>query len=329
MARRPDEGHRMTDQELAKLERRIAKLYKRAADDVQETVTQYFERFRERDEEIKKLIGTNVNGKVWTETDYKMWRIAQIGRGKRFEDLRDKLAERMSKANEIALAYANNEMPKIYALNHAYTIQNIVGKANGALDHIDWILLDEQTVKRLLVEQPDLMPYYPKAKALRRGIDLEWGKKKITANVTSGILQGKSVNQMARDLMNDVTDMNRASAVRAVRTAVTEAENAGRQAAADELESKGVILGKRWVATHDSRTRDAHIHADGQTVKSKEQFIVGGEKLMYPGDGRNGASGWNIYNCRCTSVREYMGFKSILSDEQRKRAKIKVEIVEK
>ena len=59
------------------------------------------------------------------------------------------------------------------------------------------------------------------------------GNFQITATVTSGILQGSSINKMAKDLMNRVTDMNKTSAVRAARTAVTEAENAGRQPAAD------------------------------------------------------------------------------------------------
>ena len=44
-----------------------------------------------------------------------------------------------------------------------------------------------------MVEQPDLMPYYPKDRALKRGIDLAYGKKQITASVTSSILQGKSI----------------------------------------------------------------------------------------------------------------------------------------
>ena len=120
--------------------------------------------------------------------------------------------------------------------------------------------------------------------------------------------------------------MNRTSAVRAARTAVTEAENAGRQAAADELEKKGVIMGKRWVATHDSRTRDEHLEADGQIVENGNPFVVGGEELMFPGDKSLGASGWNLYNCRCTRVAEIIGFKSILTEGQRKRANIRVSI---
>ena len=39
--------------------------------------------------------------------------------------------------------------------------------------------------------------------------------------------------------------------------------------------------------------------ADGKRVGVDEAFTVGGEKLMFPGDRSHGASGWNIYNCRC------------------------------
>lgn len=323
---KPDAAHRATDDELAKLERRIARLYREAADDLQETIEAYFEKFKKRDEEMKALIGTVQNGKEWTEQDYKQWRLAQIGRGKRFEAMRDKLAERMTKANEVAISYANDDMAKIYAMNHAYTIESVKEQAGEMLSGIDFTMLDEQTVKRLVVERPDLMPYYPKAKAVKRGIDLIYGKKQITATVTSGILQGSSINKMAKDLMNRVTDMNKTSAVRAARTAVTEAENAGRQAAADELEKKGVIIGKRWIATHDSRTRDEHLEADGQIVENNKPFVVGGEELMFPGDKSLGASGWNLYNCRCTRATEIIGFKSIMTEWQRKRANIRVSI---
>jgi hypothetical protein len=325
MTKKSDKAHDRTNKELAKLEQRISSVYKEAADEMQGEVTAYFKAFEERDEAQKNLIGTIVNGKEYTESDYQQWRMTQIARGERYEAMRDKLAERYTKANEMAIAYANDDMAKIYALNHAYTIQNVVDSADGALDGIDWTLFDEQTVKRLIKEQPDIMPYYPKAKAVARGIDLDFGKKQITKTVTSGILQGNSVNKIAKDLMDSVTTMNRTSAVRAARTAITEAENAGRQAAAEQLEEKGVILQKRWVATHDSRTREAHLEADGQTVDNDKPFIVGGEELMYPGDKSLGASGWNIYNCRCTRVTDTSNvkFKSILPPS--KQGKIKVE----
>lgn len=322
---KPDKAHQLTDEQLADLEKRIAAEYKKAADELQEKIDAYFESFAKRDAETKALIGTIVNGREYTEKDYQQWRLTQIGRGKRFEALRDKLAERMTRANEVTAAYINGDMAKIFAMNHAYTIQTIKEKAGGRLDEVDFILFDEHTVKRLLVEQPDLMPYYPEARAIKRKIDLAYGKRQITSVVTSGILQGQSINQMARNLMDRVTDMNRTSAFRAARTAITEAENAGRQAAAEELESKGVVLNKRWIATNDSRTRHDHAMADGQIVMNDMPFEVGGEYLMFPGDSSMGASGWNIYNCRCTRTTEIAGFRSILTERQRRRANIRVD----
>lgn len=323
--RKHDTAHVWTDEQFDALEKRIAAEYKKAADELQEKIDAYFESFAKRDAETKALIGTVVNGREYTEQDYLQWRLAQIGRGKRFEALLDRLAERMTRANEVVAAYINGDMPKIYAMNRAYTIQNVKGQADGALDSVDFALFDEHTVKRLLVEQPDLMPYYPKERAVKRGIDLEYGKRQITAYTTQGILQGHSMNRIARNLMDNVENMERTSAVRAARTAVTAAENAGRQDAAEELERKGVILKKRWVSTIDNRTRHFHVEADGQTVPNDEPFEVGGEKLMFPGDGSMGASGWNLYQCRCRRVTEVAGFKSILTERQRRRANIRVE----
>lgn len=325
MPHKPDLAHRHTDKELEKLEQRIASAYKQAADEMQDKADAYFRRFAKRDAEQKALIGTIVNGKPYTEQDYKQWRLAQIGRGKRLEALRDRLAERMTKANEVTAAYINNDMPKIYAMNRSYTIKSVREKASEILDGVDFALWDEQTVKRLLLEQPDLMPYYPEKRAVKRGIDLKYGKRKITEYVTQGILQGESINQMARKLMDNIVGMEQASAIRAARTAITAAENAGRQAGREELEEKGVILNKRWISTHDSRTRHAHMEAGGQTVMNDMPFEVGGEYLMFPGDGSMGASPSNLYNCRCSSTAEIVGFRSILTDEQRKRAKIRVE----
>lgn len=322
---KPDKAHVWTDQQLADLEKRIAAEYKQAADEMQDKVDAYFQSFAKRDAETKALIGTVVNGKVYTVQDYQQWRLTQIGRGKRLEAMRDKLAERMTRANEVTAAYINGDMAKIYAMNRAYIIQDIRQQADGVLDNVDFALWDERTVKMLLVEQPDLLPYYPEAKAVERGIDLAYGKKQINKYVTQGILQGESINQMARKLMDAVETMERVSAIRAARTYVTAAENAGRQAGREECESKGVILNKRWIAAHDSRTRHAHAAADGEIVMNDMPFEVGGEYLMFPGDTSHGASGWNIYNCRCSSTAEIVGFRSILTDKQRRKANIRVE----
>lgn len=288
-----DLGHKLTDQELAKLERRIAKLYREAGKELQATIDTYFEQFAKRDEEMKSLIGTVQNGKEWTEADYKQWRLNQIGRGERYQVMRDKVAQRVTNANAVAVSYTNDATPGIYSLNRnyaAYTIESVTGD-------IGFDLWDEQTVKRLIVEQPGLMPYYPKDRALKRGIDLAYGKKQITASVTSSILQGKSIKHMADDLQMRITTMSRDSAIRTARTAVTGAQNAGRMDSYAAAEKMGVKLKKEWLATLDARTRHSHAMLDGEQVAQDKKFSNG---CRFPGDPQGPP--WEIYNCRCTLI---------------------------
>lgn len=298
---KPDEGHNLTEKELAKLERRIASVYGEAAKELQETIDDYFAQFEKRDAEMKELIGAVVNGKEWTERDYKQWRLNQIGRGERFKALQKRVAERYTKANQTAVSYVNDATAGIYSLNRnyaAYTIESVAGDVGFGL----W---DEQTVKRLIKDEPGLMPYYPAKRALNRGIDLAYGKRQISACVTSSILQGKSIKGMADDLQTRIPTMNRTSAIRTARTAVTGAQNAGRIDSYTAAKKMGIKLKKSWLATIDGRTRHEHALLDGQTVDTDKPFKVDGYELMFPGDPSGPAH--LTYNCRCTIIAEVEG----------------------
>ena len=289
---KPDYAHKWTDKQLAALEKRIAAEFKQAADELTATVNAYFAAFVKRDAEMAAKAEA---GEI-TEQAYKQWRLAQIGRGKRFEALRDKVAERYTNAHEVAIAYVNDSTPGIYTLNRnyaAYTIEQISDKA-------DFTLWDEQTVRRLIEEQPGLMPYYPPKRALKRGIDLDYGKKQITASITSSILQGKGIDKISSDLQNRMQGMSLASAIRTARTATTAAQNAGRMDSYHAAEGMGIKLKKEWLATLDGRTRHAHAMLDGQTAETDKPFHVDGYEIMYPGD--TSAPGYLVYNCRCTLI---------------------------
>jgi hypothetical protein len=93
---------------------------------------------------------------------------------------------------------------------------------------------------------------------------------------------------------------------RATSISITETQNIIQKAKAvsalsviEDLERRGEEVKKRWVATLDSATRDAHAQAHGQLVGRNELFTVDGEQLEYPGDTSNGASISNTINCRC------------------------------
>lgn len=283
-----------TEEKLLELEKKINKVYSDAQKDLEKQAKDYFEQFAKRDEEYKKLVDS---GEI-TKDEYKQWRLNQIGRGERINKMAANMAARATQANEVAMAYVNDATPTIYSLNRNHEAYVIEQLGHDMTAGGDFTLYNESSVRRMLVNEPEVMPYYPEEKAVARGIDLEYGQKVIKAKTTSGILQGKSVYKIADDLQRDITNMNRVSAVRAARTAITSAQNGGRQDTMLAAQKMGIKLRKRWVSAKDGRVRDAHGAADGQTVNVDEPFIVGGEKLMFPGD-KTSASGWNLYNCRC------------------------------
>lgn len=286
---RPDKGYDLTEKELKAIEKQIYDSYEEAYNGLTDIIKEYFAKFADRDASEKARLDA---GEI-TEEQYRQWRLAQIGRGKRFEALRDKVAERMTNANAAAVAYVNDATPGIYSLNRnfaAYTIEQVTGD-------VGFDLWDEQTVKRLIVEQPELMPYYPPKRALKRGIDLAWGKKQITASVTSSILQGKSIKHMVDDLQSRIVTMNRDSAIRTARTAVTGAQNAGRMDSYFAAEKMGIKCRKEWMATLDGRTRHSHAMLDGEVVDNDKKFSNG---CRFPGDPQGRPE--EIYNCRCTLV---------------------------
>ena len=281
---KPDAAHLQTDKELAKLEKRIAKIYKEAADDLQKTIDDYFAKFAKRDAKQKARLDA---GEI-TEQEYKQWRLAQMGRGERFKALQRRVAERYTEANETAVRYVNDATPGIYSLNRnysAYTIEKVAG-------NVGFDLWDEQTVRRLIIDNPEVMPYYPHEKALRRGIDLAYGKKQISASVTSSILQGKSIPGIAKDLQTRMPEMNKSSAIRTARTAVTGAQNAGRMDSYVAAEKMGIKVRKEWLATIDGRTRHSHAMLDGKVVDKDKKFENG---CMFPGDPNGPAE--EVYNC--------------------------------
>lgn len=87
---------------------------------------------------------------------------------------------------------------------------------------------------------------------------------------------------------------------------ITSASNYGDMLGAEVAEQFGILNGednyfvKTWVATIDSVVRDAHADADGQTVRLREEFIVGGVNMSEPHDPKGGAE--NVINCRCTMI---------------------------
>ena len=119
---------------------------------------------------------------------------------------------------------------------------------------------------------------------------------KVNRSITQGLIQGKSWFDTAREIKKN---MNK-SAYNAIRIARTEghrAQNGGRLDSGSYAASKGVKMLKRWDATLDQVTRDAHQDLDGTKVKPDEDF-TSGNGGRGPAPGQMGEASDDI-NCRC------------------------------
>lgn len=277
---------RMTEERLASLESRIRRIYGQAGREIEEQAAKYYARLEAQDIARRKQVD---NGQI-TEREYREWLRQMMTAGEQYERQRDRMAQRMTDANRLAAEYINGEVPSVFAENRNYTAFD----TERGYGDLSFSLYDENTVRRLILEQPDLLPKVD----IDESIDIPWNRAKITDTITAAILQGKSIPETAASL-RDVADMNRASAVRNARTAITGAQNAGRQDAYAHAASMGIQFRKRWVATFDGRTRDSHRDMDGVTVPYNASFRTPlGSVMLYPGD-RAGLPG-DVYNCRCT-----------------------------
>ena len=287
-----DIAHTKTDQKLEEMEKRLSAIYSRAEKEIQQTADEYFSKFAKQDEAKHKLLE---QGKI-TEEEYTKWRKGKVMYGKRFTEMKEQCAKQLLNVNKTAIAYINGELPEVYAMNY-----NALESAVDGVGGYSFTLVDADTVRNLAVTDTSLLPY----KEIDPKKDIPWNMKKINAETLQGILQGESMDKIAKRMMN-VQDMNKTQAIRSARTIVTGAENKGRQDSYARAEADGIILERTWLATNDSRTRHSHAVLDGETKPIDTPFSNG---LMYPGDPDGEPS--EVYNCRCTLIAKVKGFKKI------------------
>lgn len=302
-----DYGHEWTDEGLKDLEKRITKEWTQAANEVQEKLDAYIERFKEKDERKRQQVK---DGEI-TQDEYTRWRYGQVMIQGRWEEMRDTLAEDLTLTGEKVDSMTQEFCYDAYALNHNYGTFEV---EQGAMVDTSYTLYDRSTVERLVRDNPQMLPP-PGEKVsedIRRGEAKLWNQKQIQSVMTQALLQGESMPKIANRLAEAVGDRDKNASIRNARTMVTGAENAGRQDSYDRAEKMGIPVRKQWLATLDGRTRHEHRQLDGMIVDNDKPFKIGNDKIRYPGDPE--APGYLIYNCRCSLIAAIKGFESDLSD---------------
>lgn len=299
-----DNAHTWTDEKLIKMEKRLSAIYSRAQKEIGQEWSEYVASVGREVKAYEDALNDAIKSgdkKSIAAAKRKLQRTKKNAtiQNKRFKDLSEEVAKQLANVNKTALAYINGELPEIYSVNY-----NHLASAVDGVDGYAFSLLDPDTVRNLATTDTSLLPY----KQIDPAKDIPWNMKKINSETLQGILQGESMDQIA-DRLKNVQQMNEVQAIRSARTIVTGAENKGRQDSYYRATEDGIIMGKEWIATRDSRTRHWHRELDGVVVDAASSWENDFGEIMFPGD--PSADPANVYNCRCTMGAVVLGFKKV------------------
>lgn len=152
----------------------------------------------------------------------------------------------------------------------------------------------EQVVKALQTDSKISQGLY-----IRMGEDVQYLKRSIRAELSRGIAQGSSWNEIAGRIANGMNSPYRKALNRTILIARTEGHRIQQQSALDaqyRAKEKGADIVKQWDSTLDNKTRPHHRRLDGQIRELDEPFEVDGLKAPAPGQFGRAAEDCN---CRC------------------------------
>ena len=126
----------------------------------------------------------------------------------------------------------------------------------------------------------------------------ETTRNRIQSVINSGYNDGLSTEQTGNALRNTILGFGAYRATIIARTEVHRTASWANETDAENMNISGTQ--KEWIAIQDARTRVTHSIASGQRIPLDQKFVVGGERLKYPGD-PSGSPGETI-NCRCSVI---------------------------
>lgn len=272
-----DKAHKQTDKILYGLEKALKK--------------DYSVEFAKLKKEIRESVGDMSLDKSLTPIE----RYNQSQKYDRLTKLENNIATEINKLNNNAVKQVNKDLVDVYKTNYtgaidtlsvllAVNVPNKYAKTPTNTEIKDEIKEEESPFDTLAIDNVK---------------DISDLRKEITRQFVTSIMKGENTNKLI-DRIQKVTEAKLSDIVRIARTQTTRLENKARIDAYSIGEKMGYTMVKQWVAVGDDKTREAHLHANGQIVPIDEPFIVDGEELMYPGDPNGSAE--NIINCRCTMI---------------------------
>lgn len=304
----PDYGSMIAERAIGTVNRRLRTTYRTAAKELKSKLAD----FARKHEAKEKIMLDKLAQGLITQDDLDKWRIGQVFMEKQWKDKIDQCTRILTNANKEAALAVHQSKLDVFAENYnhaAYELEKTAG-------NLGFETYNTQTVAKLVKSNPKMLPKWK----IDEPKDYKWNQKKVNNCIRQGIIQGESINQITDRLVITLITQNENKMRTFARTAMTGAQNAGRQKQMEDAEDMGIKVKKRWLATLDDRTRDTHQDLDGQEVPVDEPFTVDvdgkKEEIEFPGDPN--AEPCLVFNCRCTMIQVYEGVerKSVRRDDE-------------
>jgi hypothetical protein len=304
-----DYGTRHTDLALKRLEARLRAVYRQAEKDIAAKTEDYWKRHAARDEKYRQQVK---DGKLSKE-DYEAWQRGQVFQGEQWKSKRQSIEDVLYDADSTAMRMINDGKMDVFTAGANYMGYEL--EQHGRID-TGFNLYDGPTVTRLLKDDPQILP---KARVKKEKAYV-WYNKLVNNCVLQGIIQGESINEIAARIGRTTGERTENAMKRNALTAYTGAQNAGRIEGMKQAQQMGIDVKKRWIATMDSRTRDAHRDLDGQVQDVDKPFKSSLGDIMYPGDPK--AKPGNVYNCHCAVGSAYPKYPAAMTRRDAETGKV-------
>ena len=280
---------RKCDDVLEQLESDLTALYANTNNDMLVAYGAWANRYKNK----YNVMVTKLNNGEISQAEFVEWVNRRMVDQKIYKETVKSLTDMLVNTDIAAMKLVNSKLPQIIA--DSYNFVQSLGFAaadQAGLSVGTFQIYNARTVQKLIKDNPDIMKY------VNKEADYRWNKDRVNQQITHGILNGESLKKVANRLQN-VSNMDENAAKRNARTAMTAAENLGRNEGYHDLKDKGIPCRFQWSATHDKRTRDTHILLDGTYQDESGYFGEGiiDTPLQYPGDPAGDPE--EIYNCRC------------------------------
>lgn len=297
-----DYGTRARESVERQVELRLQYTYTKAQKDILKKLDEFTSKYKEKDKIKRKQVE---DGEI-SEDDYKRWVAGQVFQGAQWEEKVKDITDTLNDIRKDDLKMIHDREIDVFATNanyQQYKLEHDIGKNFG------FDLYDEDAVRNLIEKKPALLP----EKIVDKKKHNHWNQGIIANSITQGIIQGESIPKIAARIANTTANHNLKASTLYARTAMTCAQNSGRMEMLRQSKEMGIDVKKKWLATRDKRTRDSHIHLDGQIAEVEKPFKSDFGNIDFPGDPK--AFPGDVYNCRCTLVYVYPEYENYGKDE--------------